>query len=295
MVQLTDGADTSAGAILTEIGRELNIEPSTLRLFALWVCSESLCLQLKPDHKPLAHLNVKKWRAKVDKWTDQENSKERPHLVLRRSAHASLAMELQASCNEFGLTLLYDEARQNFLKGFYPCKEKDTVHLAAISTRILYGNTTKMSEKPELSCILPAHMLLVNERANELWKKISKALKDVKSCNVSHLQKDFLSYCRQFRTYGATFFIAEVYMSRPHVSHLRAHCGVNDYGLHLISASTMVLMASYGHRELSWSFEVGKPFLEVHARTHGHQMTIRTPQAAYISMLLNKLSDQISS
>lgn len=51
---------------------------------------------------------------------------------------------LQASCNEFGLTLLYDEARQNFLKGFYPCKEKDTVHLAAISTRILYGNTTKM-------------------------------------------------------------------------------------------------------------------------------------------------------
>ncbi|KAK6043686.1 hypothetical protein COOONC_18807 [Cooperia oncophora] len=49
-----------------------------------------------------------------------------------------------AGCNEFGLTLLYDEARQNFLKGYYPCKEKDIVHLAAISTRILYGNTAKI-------------------------------------------------------------------------------------------------------------------------------------------------------
>ncbi|WKX90893.1 hypothetical protein Q1695_009612 [Nippostrongylus brasiliensis] len=144
MVQLSDGMDTSAGAILSEIGRELNIEPSTLRIFALWVCSESLCLQLKPDHKPIAHLNVKKWRAKVEKWTDQENSRERPHLVLRRSAHATLATELQAACDEFGLTLLYDEARQNFLKGYYPCQEKDTVHLAAISAKILYGNTVKI-------------------------------------------------------------------------------------------------------------------------------------------------------
>lgn len=53
MVQLTDGADTSAGAILTEIGRELNIEPSTLRLFALWVCSESLCEYSFDDPKVL--------------------------------------------------------------------------------------------------------------------------------------------------------------------------------------------------------------------------------------------------
>ncbi|EYB97147.1 hypothetical protein Y032_0143g2417 [Ancylostoma ceylanicum] len=95
MVQLTEGADTTAGAILAEIGRELNIEPTTLKLFALWVCSDSLSLQLKPDHKPLAHLNVKKWRAKVDKWTDQENSREKPRLVMRRSAHASLAAELK--------------------------------------------------------------------------------------------------------------------------------------------------------------------------------------------------------
>ncbi|KAK6043688.1 ankyrin repeat protein [Cooperia oncophora] len=95
MVQLTDGAETPTSAILAEIGRELNIESGQLKVFALWVCSESLSLQLKPDHKPLAHLNVKKWRAKVDKWTDQENSREKPHLVLRRSAHASLSTELK--------------------------------------------------------------------------------------------------------------------------------------------------------------------------------------------------------
>uniref|UniRef100_A0A8L8K034 FERM_M domain-containing protein n=1 Tax=Heligmosomoides polygyrus TaxID=6339 RepID=A0A8L8K034_HELPZ len=341
------------------------------------------------------------------------------------------AVRCGAGCNEFGLTLLYDEARQNFLKGFYPCKEKDTVHLAAISTRILYGNTTKMragrateavrpaglrpkpsphdnprrgwegimvngdgdeddgqvvevksekvkkwpfahlfsplSEKPELSCILPAHMLLVNERANELWKKISKALKRPKNAfealrgfsrdeelcqacekleNANYTKKysyeinlptlfgfvtpELGSGCEaevtlnQYSSSGRRpltaaragqavkprgkrcQFVTNLHIqksgvhmgypedkkavgSQPHVSHLRAHCGVNDYGLHLISASTMVLMASYGHRELSWSFEVGKPFLEVHARTHGHQMTIRTPQAWERQKQLEKL------
>ncbi|RCN48585.1 hypothetical protein ANCCAN_05413 [Ancylostoma caninum] len=44
--------------------------------------------------------------------------------------------------------------------------------------------------------------------------KTTKALKDVKSNNVSHLQQEFLSCCRHFRTYGSTFFIAEVYMSQ---------------------------------------------------------------------------------
>ncbi|XGW19532.1 hypothetical protein V3C99_003404 [Haemonchus contortus] len=137
-------------------------------------------------------------------------------------------------------------------------------------------------------------MLSAKEKANEMWRKTIKALKDVKSSNVSHLQKEFLSYCRQFRTYGSTFFITEVYMSQPHTSHLRAHCGVNDYGLHLINAATMALVSSYDHRELVWSFDVGKPYLEVHARARGHQLTIRTPQAVYISMLLNKLSGQTS-
>lgn len=42
MVQLTEGAETSASAILAEIGRELKIESSMLKLFALWVCSDSL-------------------------------------------------------------------------------------------------------------------------------------------------------------------------------------------------------------------------------------------------------------
>ncbi|ETN72451.1 hypothetical protein NECAME_18840 [Necator americanus] len=54
----------------------------------------------------------------------------------------------------------------------------------------------------------------------------------------------------------------------------------------------MVLVASYDLRELKWSYDNGKPFLEVYARAHRHQMTIRTPQAAYIYMLLSKLSGQ---
>ncbi|KAK6728194.1 hypothetical protein RB195_005691 [Necator americanus] len=292
MVQLTEGAETSAARILAEIGRELKMEPSMLSLFALWVCSDSLSLQLKPDHKPLAHLNVKKWRAKVDKWTEQENSREKPRLVMRRSAHASLEAEIKASNNEFGLSLLYDEARQNFLKGYYPCKEKDTIYLAAVSTRILYGNSTKLSDKLDPHCIFPAHLLISKEKVAEMKSRISKALKDVKSTNVAHLQQEFLACCRQFRTYGSTFFISEVYMSQPHTSHLRAHCGVNDYGLHLISSVSMVLVASYDLRELKWSYDNGKPFLEVYARAHRHQMTIRTPQAAYIYMLLSKLCGQ---
>ncbi|EYB97141.1 hypothetical protein Y032_0143g2414 [Ancylostoma ceylanicum] len=154
------------------------------------------------------------------------------------------------------------------------------------------NSCTSRGDKLDLHCILPAHLLMSKEKAAEMKSKTTKALKDVKSNNVSHLQQEFLTCCRHFRTYGSTFFIAEVYMSQPHTSHLRAHCGVNDYGLHLISTTSMVLVASYDHRELKWSYDSGKPFLEVYARVQRHQMTIRTPQAAYIYMLLNKLSGQ---
>ncbi|CAJ0592805.1 unnamed protein product [Cylicocyclus nassatus] len=288
MVQLRDGIETTASSILAEIGQEIKIGPSMLKLFALWVCSESLSLQLKPDHKPLAHLNVKKWRAKVDKWTDQMNSTEKPRLVMRRSAHATLAAELQAKSDEFGMTLLYEEARQNFLNGYYPCNEEDIIYLAAVSTKILYGNVTK-SDKLDLSRIFPSYLISSKEKGSELRSKVSKALKDVKSRNVTHLQHEFLSCCRQFRTYGSTFFLSEVYMSQPHVSHLRAYCGVNDYGLHLINSKSMALVISYDHRELKWTYETGKPFLEIFARAYRHQLTIRSPQAAYIYMLLSKL------
>lgn len=54
-------------------------------------------LQLKAEHKPISHMQ--KWQSKIlPKWSDSADAaKEKPRLVFRRDARATLGEEKQAS------------------------------------------------------------------------------------------------------------------------------------------------------------------------------------------------------
>lgn len=54
-------------------------------------------MQLKAEHKPISHMQ--KWQAKIlPKWSDSADAaKEKPRLVFRRDARATLGQEKQAS------------------------------------------------------------------------------------------------------------------------------------------------------------------------------------------------------
>ncbi|VDP27528.1 unnamed protein product [Soboliphyme baturini] len=172
MLPLINGKETLAVELQREIIKELNLEEKCANLFALWISSLSLQLQLKADHKPLQHLI--KWKEKIlPQWVDcQEHSLEEPKLSFRRNARISLAEERQArieisliifcrhkfyinSChsqivaifqlliielNESALALLFHEAHSNFVKGLYPCENQDVIYLSAVVIQIIHGD-----------------------------------------------------------------------------------------------------------------------------------------------------------
>lgn len=118
MLSLVNGSETTAVQLHEQLCNELKLSESCGRLFAVWLCSESLGnnvsplyttrsnirklwsiseLQLKAEHKPISHLQ--KWQTKIlPKWSDTADAaKEKPRLVFRRDARATLGDEKQAS------------------------------------------------------------------------------------------------------------------------------------------------------------------------------------------------------
>lgn len=114
MLSLVNGADTIAAQLHAQMCRELKLPETASKIFAIWICSESLrtllcfcvlfsgiqsaflvCLelQLKSEHKPVRHMEV--WKTKVlTSFADcADINQEEPRLVFRRSAHLSVAEE----------------------------------------------------------------------------------------------------------------------------------------------------------------------------------------------------------
>lgn len=84
-------------------------------VFALWLCSSRLEVQLHPNHKPLEL--AAKWNRLVKKYSSQrEETDEEPLLCLRRNVFLSRSDEEQIKEAKV-LELLYAEARNNVLQG----------------------------------------------------------------------------------------------------------------------------------------------------------------------------------
>ena len=84
-------------------------------VFALWLCSAQLEVQLRPTHKPLDV--AAKWPRLILKYGSQDvKDKKEPILCLRRNVFLSRKDEEQIKEPKI-LELLYAEAKQNVLNG----------------------------------------------------------------------------------------------------------------------------------------------------------------------------------
>lgn len=84
-------------------------------VFALWLCSSQLEVQLRPNHRPLEL--AAKWTGLVKKYGSQDGSDdEEPLLYFRRNVFLSRREEEQVK-DPKTLELLYAEARHNVLEG----------------------------------------------------------------------------------------------------------------------------------------------------------------------------------
>ncbi|VDM97215.1 unnamed protein product [Thelazia callipaeda] len=175
------------------------------------------------------------------------------------------------------LSLLYDECRYNYLKGLYWCSDRDLISLAAIMLQIVYGSKIKLTEKT-LATIIPMHRLPSSSKElKAMLSRIESEHRTRNGTNLIKLQQIFLQICWRFNVYGATFFDAIIFMKKPVSLNLPVKAGVNDYGLHLINAQTMVLIQSYPIEGLKWVLKVDRPYIEISTRS-GADLILSTPQ-----------------
>ncbi|KAH3774356.1 krev interaction trapped protein 1-like [Dreissena polymorpha] len=306
-LNLVDGANTTVHQLNQQMLREYDMpETPYADIFTIWICSESLELQLKPEHKPLEHMNS--WKRKiVGNLTDGDPSTEEPHLKWRRNAKISLIVECEVTHRD-AINLLFHEARYNYINAYYPCKEQDILQCASILLYLKYGGTADVSsaksflgKQSNLNKLVP--MPNLNSRSNWTNKILHSYKEFVKSAtgeNSIRPQIQFLSICRKLTVYGSAFFTGNLQTSPKPKDSVKCLIAVNDVGIHIINYQTRQMLHTYKYSEISWQIPNEYGVLELtvvrpdtrsgNRHIPRNPLKLITKQAGMINPLMSKLS-----
>lgn len=308
-LNLSAGANTSVHQLNQQMLRKFDMpETPYADIFTIWICSASLELQLKPEHKPIEHMN--NWRRRiVGMLTDADPKKEEPHLKWRRNAKISLIIEREV-IHPKAINLLYHEAKQNYIKAMYPCKEQDVLVLTSLLLYINHGGSHSAAKtflSKNLQSLVPSPMLKsrsnwsskIHSHYKELSNKLSERT-DSRLRSKQYLQTEFLRNCRNLTVYGSAFFTG-ILQHGAAKADVKCFIGVNDVGLHIINYATRVMLNSFKYKEISWQLPpTDYAVLEVivvkneargsERHSPRNQLKLRTKQAGMINHLMKKLS-----
>ncbi|XP_076656639.1 FERM domain-containing protein 8 Bili [Halictus rubicundus] len=253
-------------------------------VFALWLCSSSLEVQLRPNHKPIEL--AAKWNRLVRKYSSQsEDCDEEPLLFLRRNVFLSRADEEQIKEAKV-LELLYAEARNNVLQGRYPCDgQARYASLGALQARIELGPYNPQTHtlaffrrhrgrflphhytSPSLLLGLGLGLGLVGgkgapeARLLEQYKRIPNHTGT--NANPRKLIRKYLEFCWSLPCYGAAFFQGQI--ERPVRGlaswitnrDMQVLIAINSSGVYIVDDMQCSLLLGLRYSELSW--EMAKP------------------------------------
>lgn len=303
-LNLIDGANTSVQQLNQQMLREFNMpEIPYADIFTIWICSPSLELQLKPEHKPLEHMSS--WQRKiVGQLTDGDPTQEEPHLKWRRNAKISLIVERGVEHPD-AVRLLFYEAKQNYINAFYPCKEPDVLLFGSILLYLNHGGTDQQAAKAfvsshkNLTQLVPQPNLKSRSNwGNRIYHKYRELCNKDPPMRPQVLQMDFLNNCRNLTVYGSAFFTGDLQTGN---SRQQGKCfiAVNDVGIHIINFQTRVMLHSYKYSEINWLLPNEFGMLELNVvrseqrptdRHSRNPLKLRTKQAGMINHLMKKLS-----
>ncbi|KAF1769150.1 hypothetical protein GCK72_000964 [Caenorhabditis remanei] len=175
--------DATASEVLDILGEETQLNKEQMNCFALFLYSESMSLQLKPEHLIEEKLKIDKWNSMIRKLMNADIRSETPRLKLKRNAYATAIMEMATDTvdggeddweddaatevrrvdafsdrarsgahlkikrvdnNSFAWSTLLDEATNAYLAGHLIANSKEEVtKLAAIVSRAMQGRDFK--------------------------------------------------------------------------------------------------------------------------------------------------------
>ncbi|KAK2581698.1 hypothetical protein KPH14_002185 [Odynerus spinipes] len=253
-------------------------------VFALWLCSSQLEVQLRPNHKPVEL--AAKWNRLVTKYgSRREEIDEEPLLYFRRNVFLSRYDEEQIKEAKV-LELLYAEARHNVLQGRYPCEgQARYASLGALQARIEIGPYNSQTHtlaffrrhrgrflphhytSPSLLLGLGLGLGLVGgkgapeARLLEQYKRIPNHTGT--NTNPRKLIRKYLEFCWGLPCYGAAFFQGQI--ERPVRGlaswitnrDLEVLIAINTSGVYIVDDVQCSLLLGLKYSELSW--EMAKP------------------------------------
>ncbi|XP_034941349.1 FERM domain-containing protein 8 [Chelonus insularis] len=253
-------------------------------VFAMWMCSSQLEIQLRPNHKPIEL--AAKWNKLLNKYGSKEGqSDDEPLLYFRRNVFLSRKDEEMIKEPKV-LELLYAEARHNVLEGRYPCEgQARYASLGALQARIELGPYNAQTHtlayfRKHRARFLPHHYtspsLLLGlgfglglvggkgapeARLLEQYKRIPNH--SGTNPNSRKLVRKYLEFCWGLPCYGAAFFHGQI--ERP-VRGLASWItnrdqailiAINTTGVYIVDDTQCSLLLGLKYSELSW--EMAKP------------------------------------
>nr|KAF6324542.1 FERM domain containing 8 [Myotis myotis] len=225
----------SAHELHRAIREVLQLPDVALEIFALWLVSPLLEVQLKPKHQP--YKLGRQWPELLLRFTDAPDddvATDEPSLQFRRNVFFPKRRELQIHDEEV-LRLLYEEAKGNVLAARYPCDVEDCEALGALVCRVQLGpfqpgQPTACTLRERLDSFLPAHLckrghgLFAALRGRgaragtseqgllSAYRQVKEAVSSDGECEASlrtHYQA-YLTKCHELPYYGCAFFHGEV-------------------------------------------------------------------------------------
>uniref|UniRef100_A0A8C7K087 FERM domain-containing protein 8 n=1 Tax=Oncorhynchus kisutch TaxID=8019 RepID=A0A8C7K087_ONCKI len=256
----------------------LHIPDSAMDVFAFWLCSPLLELQLKPKHQP--YKLCRQWQDLLYRFTEaseEDISQDEPSLQYRRNVFYPKSKELQIE-DEGVLRLLYDEARVNILAGRFPCDPETWMGLGALSFALELGiglddqKATAALREKKLISFLPVHVsgggggLFSTLRGKggrqaglehnllEEYRKISTS--GSTPLEPTQRLRQYLSTCHSLPYYGCAFFSGEI--DKPaqgilyRAGRKAVNVGISLEGVYVIDVKEKHVLLGLRFSELSW-------------------------------------------
>ncbi|XP_071453770.1 FERM domain-containing protein 8 isoform X2 [Hetaerina americana] len=243
-------------------------------VFALWMCSGLLEVQLKPHHRPW---EVRcQWLHFLHRFSQaSESRKERddPILSLQRNVFLPRREEEKIK-DQHILDLLYEEASFNVVEGRYPCEVSHYVTLGGIQARIKLGPYNPQVHtidffRQQQRKLLPSHVRRCRGwswlpgfggksspevRLLEHFKRIPS------STATKRLVRKYLEFCWSLPFYGGAFFRGQVEEPVRGLTSLVTHqdlpvlISINSQGVYVIDDVQCTMLLGLKYEELSWDF-----------------------------------------
>ncbi|XP_062584923.1 krev interaction trapped protein 1-like [Saccostrea cucullata] len=308
MLNLSNGDNTTVQQLNLQLLRAFQLPPKPYaEYFTIWICSKSLELQLKLEHKPVEHIN--NWRRRIVSMLTgtTDTTKENPTLKWRRNAKVGVVSEQREVVHPLAIQILFYEAKHNYINALYPCKDQDVHTFASILILLEHGGkydpgTAKHYLHKNISSLVPAPILkakgqhlysTIMKRYKEYCGGLQEEIKNYQNQYQQFLQGKFLEFCRKLTVYGSAFFTGNLQPNSK--SSILCHIGVNDVGIHIINMKSKVMLYSFLYSDIRWSHPDDQPsFLEIYTvndSSDPRQVKIKSRQAGLIVHLMQKLKD----